>query len=231
MTMAEEIQLTGPESAPKASVFLEVAVLVSLAAAVLSGLLFAWIAEEMTEGSTLRFDLAVRGWVHGFASPGMTVTMKIFSFIGSYVLVAAFVIALLIFWKRRWRRGLTWLLVTMGGALVLDLALKYAFHRPRPVPFFGAAPHSWSFPSGHSLFSFCIYGVLAGLFIARVKSWPLKIAIWCAAAALIGMIGLSRIYLGVHYPSDVLAGYLAAAVWVTAMVSLDRMRSARRKIG
>ncbi len=229
--MPEEIQLTGPESAPKASVFLEVAVLVSLAVAVLSGVLFAFVAQEMVEGSTLRFDLAVRDWVHGFASPGMTATMKAFSFIGSYVLVAAFVIALLIFWKRRWRRGLTWLLVTMGGALVLDLALKYAFHRPRPVPFFGTAPHSWSFPSGHSLFSFCIYGVLAGLFIARVKSWPLKIAIWCAAAALIGMIGLSRIYLGVHYPSDVLAGYLAAAVWVTAMVSLDRVRSARRKIG
>ena len=229
--MPEEIQLTGPEPAPKASVFLEVAVLVSLAAAVCSGVAFAWVAQEMVEGSTLRFDLAVRGWVHGFASPGMTVTMKAFSFAGSYVLVAAFAIALLIFWKQRWRRGLTWLLVTMGGALVLDLALKYAFHRPRPVPFFGVAPHSWSFPSGHSLFSFCIYGVLAGLLIARVKSWPLKIAIWCAAAALIGMIGLSRIYLGVHYPSDVLAGYLAAAVWVTAMVSLDRVRSARKRIG
>src|SRR5260370_36869525 len=119
----------------------------------------------------------------------------------------------------------------MGGALVLDLALKYAFHRPRPVPFFGAAPHSWSFPSGHSLFSFCIYGVLAGLFIARVKSWPLKIAIWCAAAALIGMIGLSRIYLGVHYPSDVLAGYLAWAGWVHAVGGLARDGGGGRKIG
>lgn len=220
-------ELTGPEKAPKASVLLEVAVLASLAGAVLSVFLFAWIAEEMKEGDIMRFDLAGRAWVHQFASPRMTLVMETLSFIGSYVLVAAFIVSLIIFWKRRWRRGLTWLTIAMAGAVVLDLVLKFAFHRPRPSPFYGVALHSWSFPSGHALSSFCFYGVLAGLLIHRVKPLPWRIAIWCAAAALVGAIGLSRIYLGVHYPSDVLAGYLAAAVWVTAMVALDRVRSAR----
>jgi phosphatidylglycerophosphatase B len=221
-------ELTGPEQAPQPSVFLEVAVLASLAGAVLSVFLFAWIAEEMREGDIMRFDLAGRVWVHQFVSPRMTLVMEALSFIGSYVLVAAFIVSLIIFWKRRWRRGATWLTISMAGALVLDLTLKFAFHRQRPSPFFGVALHSWSFPSGHSLFSFCFYGVLGGLLIHRVKPLLWRIAIWCFAVALVAAIGISRIYLGVHYPSDVLAGYLAAAVWVTAMVALDRVRSARR---
>jgi undecaprenyl-diphosphatase len=209
-------------------VFLEVAVLASLAGAVLSVFLFAWIAQEMKQGDTMRFDLGGRAWVHQFASPRMTFVMETLSFMGSYVLVAALIVSLLIFWKLRWRRGLTWLTVTMAGATVLDLVLKYAFQRPRPSPFFGGALHSWSFPSGHALSSFCFYVVLAGLLMHRVKPLLLRIVIWCSAAALVAAIGLSRIYLGVHYPSDVIAGYLAATVWVTAMVALDRVRSARR---
>ena len=221
-------ELTGPEQAPKASVFLEVAVLASLACALLSGVLFGWIAQEMREGAIMRFDLAGRAWVHQFFSPRMTFVMETLSFIGSWVLAAAFVVSLIIFWKLRWRRGFTWLTISMAGATVLELALKYAFHRPRPTPFYGVALHSWSFPSGHSLFSFCFFGVLAGLLMHRVKPLLWRIVIWCSSAALVAAIGLSRIYLGVHYPSDVLAGYLAAAVWVTAMVGLDRVRSARR---
>jgi undecaprenyl-diphosphatase len=114
------------------------------------------------------------------------------------------------------------------GALVLDLALKYAFHRHRPTPFFGNLPTTYSFPSGHSLFSFCFYGTLAGLMAARTSSKPLKAVIYVLAAVLIFGIGLSRIYLGVHYPTDVVAGYLAAGIWVTTVVELDRWRSRRR---
>jgi undecaprenyl-diphosphatase len=208
---------------------MQATVLMSFAVAIASLALFAWMASEMREGEVQHFDLAVRNWVHRFASPAMTTTMEAFSFIGSWVLGAAFAISLAVFYKLRWRRAATWLIVTMAGALVLDLALKYAFHRPRPTPFFGAVPGTWSFPSGHALFSFCFYGVLAGLIIYRTRSLALRIVIWCAAAVLVAAIGLSRIYLGVHYPSDVLAGYLAAAVWVTGMVAVDHWRSGRSK--
>jgi hypothetical protein len=101
------------------------------------------------------------------------------------------------------------MVVTILGALVLDLSLKYAFHRPRPVPFFVPAPYTYSFPSGHSLFSFCFYGVLAGLLTRRIRSRRWRVLIWTLAALLVATIGLSRVYLGVHYPSDVIAGYLA----------------------
>jgi undecaprenyl-diphosphatase len=111
---------------------------------------------------------------------------------------------------------------------VLDISLKHAFHRIRPVPFFVALPHTYSFPSGHALFSFCFYGVLAGLLADRTRSRTARIYLRLAAAVLIAAIGLSRIYLGVHYPTDVLGGYLAAAVWVSSMIAFDQLRFKRK---
>ncbi|HLY91696.1 MAG TPA: phosphatase PAP2 family protein, partial [Candidatus Angelobacter sp.] len=93
--------------------------------------------------------------------------------------------------------------------------------------FFGSLPNSYSFPSGHALTSLCFYGVMAGLLSARIKSLPWRIVMWTLAVLLIVSIGLSRIYLGVHYPSDVLAGYLAATLWVTGIIVLDHVRKVR----
>jgi len=90
------------------------------------------------------------------------------------------------------------------------------------------APHTYSFPSGHALCSFCFYGVLAGLLSARTKPLGWRLLIWIAAAAMVIAIGLSRIYLGVHYPSDVVAGYLAATVWVGTIIVLDHVRKLRK---
>jgi undecaprenyl-diphosphatase len=146
------------------------------------------------------------------------------SFLGGDGLVLAVVLALGLFLWLRWRRATLWLVVTILGAVVLDVSLKLAFHRARPVPFFVALPSTYSFPSGHSLFSFCFYGVTAGLLAGRTSSLRVRILIWTLAALLVAAIGFSRVYLGVHYLSDVIAGYLAAALWVSTLVTLDRMR-------
>lgn len=203
--------------------------LASLAAAVLALTLFSWLADEVFEGDTALFDARVRNWVHGFASPTLTTAMRVVSIIGYQGLIAAFVVALAVFLWLRWRRAALWLVLTIAGALLLDLALKNTFHRPRPQPFFGDVLHDPSFPSGHALFSFCFYGVMAGLLSARLRSRWLKVLVWTLAAALIAAIGLSRIYLGVHYPSDVLAGYLAAALWVSSLVAADRWHRGRNR--
>jgi undecaprenyl-diphosphatase len=201
---------------------------VSLVVAVLSLFLFAWIADNVSHERAKSFDLMVRNEVHRYASPDMTRTMSGISFLGGGGLVLAAVVALILFLRFRRRRAALWLVVTLAGATVLDLTLKYAFHRPRPAPFFGPLPHTFSFPSGHSLFSFCFYGVLAGLIAARVRSPWLRGLIWTVAALLVSAIGLSRIYLGVHYPSDVIAGYLTASLWVATMIFLDRWRKQRK---
>jgi undecaprenyl-diphosphatase len=221
-------QLSGPEEAPKPTALFETAIIISLAVAVLALFLFAWLGSEVHGGDTQHFDQVVREWVHRYASPGMTRTMTAISLLGYNVLIVELVIAFAVFAKLRWRRAAVWLAVAMAGSLLLDLTLKYLYHRARPTAYFGTAPHSYSFPSGHALCSFCFYGVLAGLFSARIKSLSLRLAVWFAAVALVVAIGLSRIYLGVHYPSDVLAGYLAATVWVGTVIVLDHVRKVRR---
>lgn len=222
------LYLNDPEQAPKPVGFISAVVLMSLAVAVGSLSLFTWIAEEMLEGETARFDQSIRMWVHGFASLALTRTMIAITTLGSQGLIVGLVVAILIFWRLQWKRAIGWLVISVAGSTLLMVALKYGFHRPRPVPFFGPVLHSYSFPSGHSLSSLCFYGVLAGLITARVRSLWLRVLVWCAAALLVLAIGVSRIYLGVHYPSDVVAGYLAAVVWTSSLVIADRLRKTRR---
>jgi undecaprenyl-diphosphatase len=220
--------VAGPEETPKPTVLFEAAIGASLAVAVLALFLFAWLGDEVLRGHTQHFDQAVRNWIHQFASAGMTRAMTAISLLGYNILIVEMLIAFAVFAWLRWRRAAVWLAIAMIGALALDTALKYAYHRARPVAFFGVAPHSYSFPSGHALCSFCFYGVLAGLLSARVKALSWRLLIWITAAILVVAIGISRIYLGVHYPSDVIAGYLAATVWTGTVIVLDHLRKVRK---
>lgn len=177
---------------------------------------FAWIAEEMLEGDTARFDATVTFAVHAHSSAFLTSVMKALTLLGSSTVMTPLAILTLIFcYMRREFHALKTLAATFGGALMLEFLLKWAFHRPRPVPFFDLpAPASFSFPSGHALFSFCFFAGIAALVSPRLERQEARLALWVVAVALILGIGMSRIYLGVHYPSDVLAGYAAGVVWV-----------------
>lgn len=188
-------------------------------------LLFAWLASEVALRHALGFDAPVRAFVHQLASPGLTAVMRIATALGPGVFFwvsAACVVVVLLYLRRT--RDAARLLITLAGAGLLDMSLKAGFHRPRPAPFFDTPlPHSYSFPSGHALFSLCLYGTLAVLLRARARRPATRVAIWLLAIALIALIGLSRIYLGVHYPSDVIAGYAVALVWMLAAGIVDRM--------
>ena len=184
---------------------------------------FGWLAEEMLEGETQKFDAFVRTAVHQLATPDLTRLMQVFSFLGSVAAVTTMcLVAICVSLYFRRVRTAALLAITMLGAGVLDVTLKYAFHRPRPVAFFGATPSSYSFPSGHALGSLCFYGILAVICATRARTRGATFCVWMAALILVGMIGFSRIYLGVHYPSDVIAGYCAATVWVGSVGLLDK---------
>src|SRR5215813_728306 len=144
-TPGPDLEFPEPERAPRPR--LEAGVGISLIAALSSLFLFGWIAEEVRHGETASFDLAVRAWVHQFASPALTRIMTAISALGFKILIAELVVALAVFLYLRWRRAAAWLAVTMAGALALDLALKYAFHSERPPVFFGTEPGLYSFPS------------------------------------------------------------------------------------
>ena len=193
--------------------------LLSLVFSVFFLLLFTWISSAVFADKLERFDIGVRMRVHDFFSPDVTKFMLLTTSLGSIsFLTMLFIIIVGIWLALGMKRPAVWLMIAVGGSIILDTSLKLAFHRARPPAFVGVDPRSYSFPSGHALSSFCFYGVLAGLICSRIESRGIRIAIWTAAAALIFAIGLSRVYLGVHYPTDVIAGYIAAAAWVSTLL-------------
>jgi undecaprenyl-diphosphatase len=194
-----------------------VIVLTSIAAA-----LFGWLAVARRSGATLEFDLGVRARVHDWASPAMTAIARIVTALGSPIFLSVFfAIAMLAFYRLEWKRPAITLAEVMAGAIVCNIGLKRLIQRARPEPFFGVDPSSYSFPSGHALYSLCFYGVIASVLAAHAPDRAARIGIWVAAALLIAGIGLSRVYLGVHYPSDVIAGYLSAAFVIGAVFAFS----------
>lgn len=187
--------------------------------------LFGWIARRVASGATQRFDQAVVDAVRANAAPIWDWLALAGAALGSGVALWIVLIlgTILLWWSRHhWSVLLLW--VALLGGRVLNHELKALFARNRPdavewdLQVFGRAisfPTSFSFPSGHATTAMVMFGTVAYL-VARLEStrrqrrWTLGLA-----AGLILLIGLSRIYLGVHYPSDVLAGYLSGLAWAT----------------
>lgn len=192
---------------------------------------FGWLASEMLEGDTRRFDETVRNIVHETAFPLLTSVMQTASFLGSTLFLTVFgVVIVIALYLRKHRRGAILFTITTVGASVLLVILKLAFRRARPEPFFDTIlPASYSFPSGHSLAAFCFYGALAEILSERTNKFWQQTIVWTAAVTMILLIGISRIYLGVHHPSDVVAGYAVAFIWVVTIAIGDKLIHARDK--
>lgn len=190
---------------------------------------FGWLAEEMLDGDTRRFDESVRQSVHEFASPALTIIMQTASFLGSTLFLIVFgVIIVIALYLRKHRRGAILFTITTVGASILLVTLKLAFRRVRPEPFFDTIlPASYSFPSGHSLAAFCFYGALAEILSERTDKLWQQTLVWISAVTMILLIGISRIYLGVHHPSDVVAGYTVGLIWVMTIAIGDKLVHAR----
>jgi membrane-associated phospholipid phosphatase len=204
--------------------------IIGLIAAAVALLVFSWLGREISTGVTPAADQQLRDAVRGYASPWLTQLMIAVSrFGGPSWLVPAGIVLAIGFFIRRWPRGALLVLVTMAGAGLLNGLLKQSFARARPAAFFldYPLPTSPSFPSGHAFFAASFLGGVAALVSGRIRSGTLRALVWAGTLSLILLIGFSRVYLGVHYPSDVFAGYAAAIVWVSAVALGDRLVSHR----
>lgn len=185
--------------------------------------LFGGITEDVIHHDPLtQFDVTLLNWMHGRATPAGYAIASAISLLGSPLAmsVVALGVGLLLAIQRQWIVLGGWAAAFAGGGL-LDEALKVVIRRPRP-PYAAAflRDSSWSFPSGHAMGSLIGYGMLAYvLAVLWIHRRSPQISVLVGAALLIVAIGLSRLYLGVHYFSDVAGGYAAGLLWLSACIS------------
>jgi undecaprenyl-diphosphatase len=183
---------------------------------------FAWLVDEALEGDTRVFDetilLALRNPADRSDPIGpfwLDIMMRDYTALGSHaVLILVGLLALgYILFLRKWASALL-LAVSFGGGMLLNSLLKQGFDRPRPgLVAHLAEVHTASFPSGHAMLSATCYLTLGTLLAGVTRSRRLKAYVLGAAVMLVVIIGASRIYLGVHWPTDVLAGWALGAAW------------------
>jgi undecaprenyl-diphosphatase len=149
--------------------------------------------------------------------------------LGKWQVVLGFVVAVVgILWMWRKRLYILPLLLTIVGAEIFTAISKIIFHRPRPELAI-YAEHSFSFPSGHATIAIAFYGFITYILIRHFAKWKTKVNIFFVGIAIILLIGFSRLYLGVHYVSDVWGGYLVGALWLIIGISISEWIYSWRK--
>ena len=173
---------------------------------------FAELADEVAEGEPFDFDEPLLLFAQSIANDGYDCVFGFFSLVGyAWGVVPADIVLVLALAAFRRVREAVFAAVALAGSGLLNVAAKQAFSRDRPSLWESIAPETtYSFPSGHAMGSMTLALVLVLL------AWPTRrrLPVVVAMAVFVPMVGLSRVYLGVHYPSDIVAGWAAASIWV-----------------
>ena len=179
---------------------------------------FAELADEVREAEGFPFDVPILLAANDMARAGFDQLFLLFSALGyEYGVVPLDIALVLVLALRRRYRESVFAAVASGGSALLNVAAKQAFARDRPNLWESIAPeHNYSFPSGHAMGSMTLAVALVLLAWPTRWRWP----VLAAMAVFVPMVGLSRVYLGVHYPSDILAGWAAALAWTVGVYLL-----------
>jgi undecaprenyl-diphosphatase len=203
------------------------ALLLGLFAAVVFGVL----GEEIQDREPVPVDTGAAQFLHGFSSVPLDTAMMLASFLGSaYFVIPLLVLVAVLLLRRRRLAEAIYLSTAYAGSGALNYILKLLFHRMRPDLPWSPGVQDFSFPSGHAMNSFTFY---VGLAVVVWLVWGRRAGIVALAGGLliVLLVGVSRVYLGYHYVSDVLGGYSAALlwllVWAAAFIAIWRRFSAR----
>jgi len=184
--------------------------------------LFGAIAEDVVSSDRLTvLDVEIARWLRAHATPEATRWLLLVTDLHSTIAVSCYaaVVGAALTWRRHWRHLAT-VFVCVGGGLVLNVVMKLAFHRARPVldePLLTLA--SYSFPSGHVAGSTLMYGLVVAWTFTRTRRPLARAAVALAAAGAIALVAFTRMYLGVHYLSDVVAAFAEGVAWLALCLS------------
>ena len=192
---------------------------------------FSFMAFTISANEYLKFDEDVISLVQGIESPLLTDIMKFFTYIGSTASLIILSLVILFFLYRVLKHRLELVLFTavIVGSPLLNLMVKLFFQRARPDLHRLIDIGGYSFPSGHAMNAFSLYGILTFLLWRHIAARWARILLILFSMMMILSIGISRIYLGVHYPSDIIAGYLAGGCWIAISIWFFQRYQDRRK--
>jgi undecaprenyl-diphosphatase len=177
---------------------------------------FTLVAILVASGVSLGVDLAILSALHQLASPTVVSAAALLTMLGNEAVLGLLPLSLIVLWVRRLRWQVVEVAIAMLGAQVANDLLKLAFHRERPAGFavLSSVPgQTYSFPSGHAMVSIAFYGALAYVGWRVLRGW--QRTVWIAAmVAIVGVVGLTRLVLAAHYPTDVLASWAFGLVWL-----------------
>lgn len=176
---------------------------------------FIILAQDVAGGTSTAWEQSIIEAVRSWTSPFMTEVFKFITSLASVIFTTIVTTLLtLFFWiQKKWEKG--WITaVAVGGSGAVNYGLKNLFSRERPAVNQLIEADGYSFPSGHAMNALVMYGMIVIITMLLLKNAAVKIAIAAAAVVLILLIGLSRVYLGVHYPGDVMGGFIVASMWL-----------------
>jgi membrane-associated phospholipid phosphatase len=184
------------------------------------------VDEQIVEGNS-RTDERLAEWLHGRATDPFIDFFRVITWCGNFMtLLAVTLVAVVILWRRRERTDAVFVTLAFLGAQVLSTGMKLGFRRDRPFfPDPLATESTFSFPSGHALVSLAVYGSIALVLACRLSTHAQRAVLLGGTALLVLAIGFSRLYLGVHFLSDVLAGYAAGLAWLALLYVALELRS------
>ncbi|MBT2679961.1 phosphatase PAP2 family protein [Bacillus sp. ISL-35] len=186
----------------------------------------------------MAIDRQVISFIQSLESSWLTSIMKLFTYIGTirFIAVLAILLFLLMFFVLKFRVEVLVFLAVVFCTPILNRLLKLFFHRARPDFHRLIEIGGYSFPSGHAMNAFSFYSILAFLLWRQIPGRFGRLAVILASSFMILSIGVSRVYLGVHYPSDIVGGFFASSLWVAAVIWLfqrykDRQYNVQRRKG
>lgn len=195
--------------------------LIAFVIIIVSGSLFGMIVRFISNGQIKNFDLPIIEFVQGLETPWLTVVLKAFTWIGSAygVVPITLIICAILFYGINEKKRAIFFAFSIVSTIILNESLKLYFVRDRPEIYRLMDAGGFSFPSGHTMMAFSLYGMIVYVTWRHLKETKQRIFIMILATFIAFLIAISRIYVGVHFPSDIVGGFAASTCWITIIIT------------